>query len=106
MFKFHHTSLICKQEVVETKPTTTQQTITPFILHLQLQNKITAFPQTTIKSTVKLSGIPKNSQMDYQTLKPVTTPGQTNKQKISNRNNFSNHNYNFLKNPRQQNPPT
>ena len=78
-------------------PKTTQQSISPFILHLQLQkNKNTAFPQTSIQSTVKTSVIPKYTQMDYQTFKPVTTSRQTNKQKTSNRNNFSDHNYNFF----------
>ena len=34
--------------------------------------------------------------MDYKTLRSVTTSRQTNKQKISNRNNFSDHNYMFF----------
>ena len=53
---------------------------------------------------MKLSVIPKNSQMDYQKFRPVTITRQTNKRKTSNRKNFSDHNYNFFQNPNQQNP--
>ena len=93
-------------EVVEIMPTTTQQSFSP--IHPTLitpRNKNAAFLQTTMQSTVKTFVIPKHSQMDYQTFEPVTTSRQTNKQKTSNRNNFSDHNYNFFcKNPKQQNP--
>ena len=50
-------------------PTTTQQSISP--IHRTLttpHNKNTPFPETTIQSTVKRSVVPKNSQMDYQTI--------------------------------------
>ena len=82
------------KEIVETMPATTQQSISP--IHPTLttpRNKNTAFPQTTLQSTVKSSVIPKYSQMDYQTVKPVKTSRQTNKQKTSNRNNFSDDKY-------------
>ena len=34
--------------------------------------------------------------MDYRTFKPITLSRQTYKQKTSNRNNFSDRNYNFF----------
>ena len=78
------------EEIVVTVPRKTQQSISP--IHPTLTTKKnTIFPQTTIQSTVKPSVIPKNSQMDYQTFRPVTTSRQTNKQNTSNRNNFSDH---------------
>ena len=83
--------------MVKTMPATTQQSFSP--IHPTLttpKNNCTAFPQTNIQSTVKPSVIPKYSQTDYQTVKPVTTSRQTNKQKTSNRNNFSHHNYIFF----------
>ena len=36
--------------------------------------------------------------MDYQTYIPINKPGQSNKQNDANRNNFSNHNYDFFAN--------
>ena len=42
--------------------------------------------------------------MNYQTFKPVTTSRQTKEQKPSNKNNFSDHNYNFLQYSKSQNP--
>ena len=77
--------------------TTTQQSISP--VHPTLttpKNKNTVFPQTTIQTTVKPSVFPKYSQMDYQTFRPITTSRKTNKQKTSNKNNLSDHNYNFF----------
>ena len=98
-------SFFVNEKIVETIPTTTQQQQI-FPIHPTLttpKNKNAAFPETTIQPTVKSSVIPKSSQMDYQTIRPVTTPRQTNKQKTSNRNNFSDHNYNFF--PKIQNLP-
>ena len=94
------------EEIVETMPTTTQQSISP--IHSTLttpKNNSTAFPQTTIQSTVKPFVIPKYSQTVYQTFKPVTTSRQTNKQKTSNRSNFSGHNYNFFAKSKTTKPP-
>ena len=54
------------EEIVERMPATTQQNISP--IHPTLttpRNKNTAFPQTTLQSTVKSSVIPKYSQMDF-----------------------------------------
>ena len=79
-------------------PTTTQQSISPIHPTLQTpRKKNAAFPQTIIQSTVKPSVNPKHSQMDYRTFKPVRTSRQTNKQNMSIRNNFSDHNYKFCK---------
>ena len=87
-------------------PTTTQQNISPIHPILTTPtNKNAAFPQTAIQSTVKPSIIPKKSQKDYQKYKPVATSLQTNKENMSKRNNFSDHNYNFfLQKLKQQNP--
>ena len=55
-------------------PTTIQQSILSIHSTLTtLQNKNTAFSQTTIQSKVKPSVTPKHSQIDYQTFKPATT---------------------------------
>ena len=70
-------------------PTTSQQNISS--IHPKVttpQNKNTAFPQTTIQSTVKTSVTPNYSQMNYQTFRPATTLRQTNKQKFVSRNYF------------------
>ena len=94
--KIQTPSYFVNEEIVETMPTKTQQSISP--IHLTLttpNNKTTVFPLTTIQSTVKPSVIPKYSQMNYQTFRPVTTSRQTN------RNNFLDHNYNFF--PKIQN---
>ena len=93
-------------EIFEIMPTTTQQIISP--IHPTLttpKNKNTATPQTTIQSTVKPSVNPKYSQMAYQTFRPVTTSRQTNKQKMSNRNNISDHNYNFFQKSKNNKTP-
>ena len=82
-------SRFINEEIVETMPTTTQQSIFPIHPTLTTPKKSTEFPQTTIQSTVKPSVIPKYSQMDYQTFKPVTKSRQTNEQKTFIRNNFS-----------------
>ena len=96
------------EEIVETMPTTTQQSIPPINPTLttpkKVKNKNTVFPQTTRQSTVKPSVIQKKSKMDYGTFRPVTTSRQRIKQKPSNRNNFSDHNYNFF--PKIQNNKT
>ena len=53
-------SYFVNEEIVETLPTTTQQSISPIQRSLTIsRNKNTAFPQTTIQSTVKRSVIPK-----------------------------------------------
>ena len=76
----------------------TQKSISLIHLTLTTPHKITNFPQTTIQSTEKPSVAPKYAQMEYQTFGPVTKSRQTNKQKTSNRNNFSEHYYNFFAN--------
>ena len=94
------------EAIVETMPATTQQSISP--IHPTLttpRNKNSAFPQTTIQSTVKPSVTPNHSQMDYQTFEPVMTTRQTNKQRTSNRNNFSDYNYNLFAKPQTTKSP-
>ena len=93
----HTQSHFVKKETVETKPTTTQQSISPIQPTFTTpKNKNAAFPLTSIKLTVKPLVIPKYSHMDHQSFRPVTTSRETNKQKTSNRNNFSDHNINFF----------
>ena len=84
-------------------PATIQQSIS--LIHLTLktpQNKNTAFPQTTIQSTVKLSGNSKYSQMNLD--QERNHDKRFNKKK-SKRDNFSDHNYNFFaKNEKTKTP--
>ena len=85
------------EEKVGTMATTTQQGISP--IHRTLttpRDKNTALPQTNIQSTIKPSVAPKYSQMDYQMFRPKRTSRQSNKQKLSQRNNFSELNYNYV----------
>ena len=87
-------------------PTATPQSISPSHPTLTTpKNKKTVFQQTTIQSTVQPSVIPKNSQMDYQRFRPVTTSRQTNKQKTSKQITSQIITIIFSKNPKQQNPP-
>ena len=94
------------EEIVETVPTQMQQSNSP--IHPTLttpRNKNAAFPQTTTQTTVKPSVVPKYSQMDYQTFRPVTTARQTNKQKTSNGKNFSDRIYIFFAKSKTTKPP-
>ena len=86
-------SLFINEEIVETIVTTTQQSISPIHPNLSTpkpENPI--LPQVTLQSRVKPSVVPKYSQMDYQTYRPMTKPSQN--RKTFTRNNFSEHNYN------------
>ena len=86
------------EEVVETVTTTTQQSISPIHSNLTTPRpKNPTLPQVTLQSTVKPSVVPKYSQMDYQTFRPMKKP--TQKQRIITRNNFAQHNYNHLNRP-------
>ena len=71
------------EEIVETIPTTTQQSIYPIYPTLTTPyKKNTPFPPTTIQSTVKPSVVPNYSRMDYQTYRPITKSRQLNKKNI------------------------
>ena len=79
------------EEVVETVTTTTQQIISPIHPNLTTPRpKNPTLPQVTLQSTVKPSAVPKYSQMDDQTSRPMTKP--TQKQRTFTRNNFAEHN--------------
>ena len=93
------------EELVETRPATTSQRISPHSSYTYNSKKNTPFTQATIQPTVKPSITPKYSQLDSQTFKPVRTSRQTNKQKTSKRNNFSDHNYNFFAKSKITKPP-
>ena len=83
-------SRFVNEEVVETKVTTTQQSISPIHPNLTTPKpKNQTLPQVTLQSTVKPSVAPKYSHMDYQTYRPMTKP--THKQRTFTRNNFAEH---------------
>ena len=76
------TSRFINEEIVETGPTTTQQSISP--IHPTLttyKNQKNSISTNENKIYSKPSVSPKDSQMDYQVFRPATTSGQTNKQK-------------------------
>ena len=65
------------EEIVETVTTTTQQSISPIHPHLTTPRpKNPTLPQVTLQSTVKCSVVPKYTQMDYQTFRPMTKTTQ------------------------------
>ena len=85
------------EEIFTTVKTTTQQNISPIHPNLTTPKpKISTFPHVKLQSTVKPSIAPKYSHMDYQTFRPMTKPIQ--KQKTFTRNNFAEHNYNYVNN--------
>ena len=87
-------SLFINEEIVQTRVTTTQQSISPIRPNLTTpKNKNTTLPQVTLQSTVKPSVAPKYSHMDYQTYRPMTKPSKT--RKTFTRNSFAEHNYNY-----------
>ena len=86
-------------------PTTTQQSISPIHPTLKTPRKEHCISTNNYTIDSETFSYPKYSQMDYQTFRPVTTSRQTNKQKTSNRSNFSDHNYNFLQKSKTTKPP-
>ena len=78
-------------------PATTQQNI--YSIHPTIktsQNKNTIFSQTFIQSTIKPSVVPKYSQMDYQTFRPITKITANEQPKNTQKNTISDHNYNLF----------
>ena len=97
-------SHIANEEIVEIVTITTQQsnsTIHPNLTTPRPKNP--ALPQVTLQSTVKPSVLPKFSQMDYQTFRTMTKP--TQKRRRFTRNNFAEHNYNYVNRPQTTKPP-
>ena len=68
--------------------------------------KNSQFPQTTTQSKVKPSVVPKYSQLNYQSYRPLTKPRQPNKQMYPYRNFCANHNYDFFANNNIKRPIT
>ena len=84
-------SQVVHEEIVETIATTTQQRISPIHPNLTAPRpKNPTLSQVTLQSTVKPSVAPKNSNMDFQTYRPMTKPSKT--RKTFTRNNFAEHN--------------
>ena len=85
------------EEIVETITTTEAQRsispIQPSFITSKLKNP--SLQQTVIQSTVKPSVAQKYSQMDYYTFLPVTKPSYK-----QHRNNFAEHNWNYVNGPR------
>ena len=97
-------SHFANEEIVEIVTTTKQQSNSRIHPNLTTQRpKNPALPQVTLQSTVKPSVLPKFSQMDYQTFRPMTKP--TQKQRRFTRNNFAEHNYNYVNRPQTAKPP-
>ena len=90
------------EEVVETIATTTQQSILPIHPNLTTPRPKNSTLQVTLQTTVKPAVVSKYSQMDYQTYRPMTKPSQ--KRKIFTRNNFAEHNYNYVNRPQTTQP--
>ena len=67
-------SRFVNEEIVETKTTTAQQSVSPIHPNHTPRPKNPTLPQVTLQSTVKPSVVPKYTQMDYQTLRPMTKP--------------------------------
>ena len=87
-------------EMVETRTTTVAQRIIspiqPNFTTPKLKNP--SLQQTIIQSTAKPSVAQKYSHIDYQTFLPVTKP--THKQQTLHRNNFAEHNHNYVNGPK------
>ena len=89
------------EEIVQTTVKTTQQSISPIHPNFTTpRNKNPLLSQVTFQSTVKPSVAPKYSHMDYQTYRPMKKPSKT--RKTFTRNNFAEHNYNYV-NPSKTN---
>ena len=96
-------SHFAKEEVVTTV-TTTQQSISPMHPNLTTPRpKNPTLPQVTLQSTVKPSVVPKYSQLDNQTFRPITKT--TQKQRTFTRNKFAEHNNNYVNRPQTTKPP-
>ena len=101
---FQTPSHFINEEIVETILTTTQQSISPIYPNLTTPRpKNPTLPQVTLQSTVKPSIATKYSQMDYRTYSPMTKPLKT--RKTFTRNNFAEHNYNYVKHSQTTHPP-
>ena len=89
---FHYkASHFVNEEIVQTLPRTTQQSISPFHPALTSPNNKnkTLFIQTTLQSTVKTSVNAKYWQMHYQTHRPIIKWRQSTKQKHTDGNDFA-----------------
>ena len=98
----HHqlqTSLyFANEEVVTAIVTTAQQSISP--IHPRLTTprpKNPILPHVTLQSTVKHTIEPRYPHVSYQPIRPMMKPIQ--KQRKITRNNFAEHNYNYVNRP-------
>ena len=89
------------EDIVETITTTAQQSISPIHSNRTTPRpKNPILPQLTLQSTVKPSVAQQYSHMDYQTFRPRRKP--SHKQRNSYRNNFAEHNYNYVNRSKTQ----
>ena len=74
---------VINQEVAETIPTSTQESISP--IHPTITKPINKNnqTQTTLQSTVKPSVVPNFTQMEYQTCRVITKTRQSQKKNIN-----------------------
>ena len=86
------------EEIIKLKTTTAQQSISPIHPNLTTPRpKNPTLPQVALQYTVKTSFVPKFTQMDYQTFRPMTKP--TQKQRTFTRNSFADYNYYYVNRP-------
>ena len=91
------------EEIVEIKTKTeAQRSISPIQPNFTPKLKNPTLQQIIIQSTVKPSVAQKYSQIDYSTFRPVTKPSY--KQQTSHRNDFAEHNYNYVIEPKTTKP--
>ena len=89
-------SLFANEEVVTTAITTTQQSISPIHpIFTTPRSKNPTLSQVTLQSTVKPTVVPKYPHVNYQPFRPMTKPIK----KIFTRNNFAEHDYNYVNRP-------
>ena len=98
--------LFKSEKIVETITTTEAQgsisPIQPNFTTPKLKNP--TLQLTIIQSTIKPSVAQKYSQLDHQMFRPVTKPSY--EQQTSHRNNFAEHNYNYVNVPKTTKPKT
>ena len=91
-------SHLTNEGVVTTVVTTAQQSISPIHPNLTTPRpKNPILPQVTLQSTVKPTIEPRYPYVSYQPFRPMMKPIQ--KQRTFTRNNFAEHNYNYVSRP-------
>ena len=91
-------SHLTNEGAVTTVITTAQQSISPIHPNLTTPRpKNPILPQVTLQYTVKPTIEPRYPHVSYQLFRPMMKP--TQKQRTFTRNNFAEHNYNYVNRP-------